>query len=318
MRQTELRRAIGRHVLQLPIYSQGNILSRWTEQVAAMARHMHLPFMRLRVLISPEEQFSMDAPTLAGANVSIETDPNPTRGTGGVLRDLVEGIPDSRWLVVANANQAFIGDPVDALLKLAQTRADMAFMPAADGNGGFLLLARCECFKGIASRGFVDLKEQALPAIAARFDIRVVDPEPDPDPLLIRSLRDYLVLLERLSVPAGARPEEWSNLFRIIEDGAIVAPDARIHNSVILSGASVEAGAVVARCVVGPGARVARGRSPEIASSRPRARRPAHERHPLEGALEMVARSPHRSGHGRSRRRLRRRLARHPLYRRSR
>jgi hypothetical protein len=263
VRQTQLRRAIGRHILQLPLDPVTTILSRWTDQVGALARRVHLPSIHLRVLINPDEQFSPDATPIIGTNVSVRTDPNPTRGTGGVLRDLVEGIPDSRWLLVANANQTFVGDPLDAVVRLAGVNADMSLMPAADGNGGFMLLARCECFKGIAPRGFVDLKEQALPAIAKRFDVRVVDPEPDLTPTSIRSLRDYLDLLKRLSLPGASSDavsvEDWSNAFSIVEAGASVAPGARIHNSVILAGAVVESNAVVARCVVGPGARVAAG-----------------------------------------------------------
>lgn len=261
VRQTELRRAIGRHILQLPLDSETTILSRWTEQVGALGQRLGIASVHLRVLISPDEQFVVKAPSTQGTEVSIRIDPNPTRGTGGVLRDLVEGIPDSRWLLVANANQTFVGNPLDAVERLAATGADMALMPAADGNGGFMLLARCQCFKGIAPRGFVDLKEQALPAIARQFDVRVVDPEPELTPSAIRSLRDYLDLLTRLNPSSAANgpDEDWSNAFRIVEAGANVAPDARIHNSVVLAGATVGSGAVVARCVVGPGARVGSG-----------------------------------------------------------
>lgn len=261
VRQTELRRAIGRHILQLPIDPERTILTRWTEQVGGFARRLELKSLRLRILLSSDEQFAGEAASTPEAVISVETDPNATRGTGGVLRDLAADLPDRRWLLIANANQAFVGDPVEAVERLAATGADMALMPAEDGNGGFLLLTRCECLKCIAPRGFIDLKEQALPSIASRFDVRVVDPRPDLTPTSIRSLRDYLELLAMFAGPSPRTPDEldWSPIFRIIEPGAAVAPGARIQNSVILNGARIESGAVVARCVVGPGGRVAPG-----------------------------------------------------------
>lgn len=264
VRQTDFRRGIGRHILQLPVDDERIVLSRWVEQTAALAKRLGAPSMKLRILLSPDEHFAPEQVAHPVTKLSVESDPNPTRGTGGVLRDLVEHIPGSKWLIIANANQAFIGDTVSAIARLAATRADMALMPAHDGNGGFLLLARCECFKGIAPRGFVDLKEQALPAIAEKFDVRVVDAHPELTPTSIRSLQDYLDMLHALArVKAIAdangqapRFEEWSLMFKIIETGGTVANGARIHNSVVLRGATVGSGAVVARCVVGPGGKV--------------------------------------------------------------
>jgi ADP-glucose pyrophosphorylase len=52
--------------------------------------------------------------------------------------------------------------------------------------------------------------------------------------------------------------ETWRSDFRIAERGAAVCSDAGIHNSVVLAGACVEAGSMVASCVLCPGARVAR------------------------------------------------------------
>lgn len=263
VRQTDLRRGIGRHILQLPISAERTILARWAEQTASIANALDSRAISLRIMLSPEEVFEPLLATVSTAAISIETDPRPTRGTGGVLRDLAADLPDDRLLLVANANQAFIGEPLEAVHALAAAGGDMALMPAVDGNGGFLLLTRCACLKGIGSRGFVDLKEQALPEIARQFDVRVVDPRPDLTPTSIRSVQDYLHTLLELSRPPGGADDhpldEWAHTHRVVETGAVVAPDARVHNSVVLAGATVERGAVVARCILGPGARVQTG-----------------------------------------------------------
>jgi NDP-sugar pyrophosphorylase family protein len=64
-----------------------------------------------------------------------------------------------------------------------------------------------------------------------------------------------------LSDPLGdPLSEEWKSTFAIVEPGASVAPSARIHDSIILSGATVDAGAVVVRSVIGPGGIVRKDR----------------------------------------------------------
>jgi ADP-glucose pyrophosphorylase len=47
--------------------------------------------------------------------------------------------------------------------------------------------------------------------------------------------------------------------FALAEKGAIIDPEARVHDSVVLEGAVVEAGAVVVRSIVCPGGTLASG-----------------------------------------------------------
>jgi hypothetical protein len=98
------------------------------------------------------------------------------------------------------------------------------------------------------------MKEQALPIIASSYDVRVVQCR-RPTGLSIRTLSDYIAALRALHQPIRATAtdpwaEDWKSTFAIVEPGAAVSPSARIHDSVVLAGASVEAGAVVVRSVV--------------------------------------------------------------------
>ena len=64
--------------------------------------------------------------------------------------------------------------------------------------------------------------------------------------------------------------EDWKSSFSIIEDEKSVHRKARVHNSVVLDGARIEAGAIVVRSVVCPGGCVkAADRMSLIRSSRP-------------------------------------------------
>jgi mannose-1-phosphate guanylyltransferase len=104
----------------------------------------------------------------------------------------------------------------------------------------------------------VDLKEQALPAIAKRHRVQV---ERRPASLLtVRTARDYLTALRYdhkrqrgEAVEQNAFSEDWQAEFSIVEENALVGAGARLFDSVVLSGASVAAGAVLVRSVVCPG-----------------------------------------------------------------
>jgi NDP-sugar pyrophosphorylase family protein len=106
----------------------------------------------------------------------------------------------------------------------------------------------------------VDLKEQALPAIAARFSVKVVHFS-NPTALPVRTRADYIEALVRHhgAPPDGGEGRDWQPAFGLVEDPRDVGPGARIHESVVLRGGRVEAGAVLVRSVVCPGAVVRRG-----------------------------------------------------------
>jgi hypothetical protein len=104
-----------------------------------------------------------------------------------------------------------------------------------------------------------------------------------PTGLPIRLLSDYVAALRALHQPvrgASTDPwaEDWKSTFAIVEPGATVSSSARIHDSVVLAGGIVEAGAVVVRSVVAGTVRKDRkavdrcveskGRVPDIAALR--------------------------------------------------
>lgn len=260
VRQSDFRKAIGRHILRLPVGPGEGLLDHWRLQADVVGGRLPGGTLPMRVVLSADDDADDSVAIPGSSTMSIETDPNPTRGTGGLLRDLAESFEDDRRILVANANQVFFGDLATAVARLAHASNDVALMPAWDGNGGFLMLTRAACLRDVSDRGFVDLKEQALPVVASRFDVRVVEATPELTPTSIRSTRDYLEVLRRRAADGGsADTDRWVDRFRLIEEGAHIAPTALVQNSVVLAGGSVGAGAVVARCVVCSGASVADG-----------------------------------------------------------
>jgi hypothetical protein len=129
------------------------------------------------------------------------------------------------------------------------------------------MLVTCKALRLIPSTGFVDMKEQVLPVIASRFDVRVMRRR-RPTGLPVRSLEDYVQALRfhhrrRADRPVSSDPlaEDFAPAFSLVETGAQVDDAARVHDSVVLSGGVVEPGAVLVRCLVCPGAVVRRDRT---------------------------------------------------------
>src|SRR5438309_1569651 len=65
-------------------------------------------------------------------------------------------------------------DLASLVMRLAESSADIALLAEPDGSPTGLMLVRCGTLRQISPIGFVDLNEQALPAIASKHVVRVV------------------------------------------------------------------------------------------------------------------------------------------------
>ena len=205
----------------------------------------------------------------------VVRDPKELRGTGGLMRDFSDQYDDDDLLLVCNAQQVMV-DPLSLVVRSLCQRiaagADVALVAHDDGTPSGVMLVRCGATKTIGEKGYNDMKEQGLPAIAAEHDVRVLRARrPVGQP--VRTEGDYIAALRRYHAHLagrgrGAPPpplgmplaEHHTSSFVIIEPGAEVHPDAYVHDSVILAGARVEAGATVVRSIVCDGGVVRRTR----------------------------------------------------------
>jgi hypothetical protein len=258
VRPTPLGLATGRSVLDLPLDENGSVFNGWLDQALDLARSIGLEKLPVRVMVNQKSPDPSSADPRHYGNFRVERDLSEYRGTGGVLRDLAVDYADDDRILVANAAQVLL-DPLPAIATaLEGTGGDVTVVSHADGTPSGIMLVTCKTLRLIAENGYVDMKEQALPEIATRFEVRVLDRR-RPTGLPIRTLEDYVQALRyhhrRKAGKKGAidpLAEDWNPVFSLVEAGAAVDPTARVHDSVVLAGGAVEAGAVLVRSVVCP------------------------------------------------------------------
>jgi hypothetical protein len=300
IRPTPLTMSIGRSVLDLPLDDQGSILDYWMAHANEVARVAGLAQLPVRVLVDHVSP----APTSGTGRgpLSVEQDRSELRGTGGVLGDLCADYADSDLILVANAAQILL-HPLPAIAAaLEKSGGEVSVVAHEDGTASGLMLLSGAALRLIPRAGFVDMKEQALPLIASRMDVTVVNRR-RPTGLPVRTLSDYIMALRhyhgRQAGQKGAHDplaEGWRPVFSLVEAGAAVDPQARVHDSVVLSGGRVEQGAVVVRSIVCPGGVLRRERAavdqyviPAPAAGRSRDGRPHAGRDGLSDSGVMAA-----------------------------
>jgi len=267
VRPSKLRKASGRCGLELPVASHRTVFDCWLDELLAVAAAHTVEVMRVRVMVDRMTRLTPTDRPVEPLLLSIEQDPSEFRGTAGLLHDLAKGYADDQYMLVGHGSQLLFVPLLEQAEAMAETGADFALVADADGAPAGLMLIRCGCLRKISGVGFVDLNEQALPAIAHEHDVRVVRFDRRTTGSVrtrsayIRTLRE---LHRRKSGVMGTDPgleEDWRPMFGLIEDGCQVHERAVVHDSVVLGGARVEPGAVLVRSVVCPGAVVGRDQS---------------------------------------------------------
>ena len=267
-RASELSAATQRSVLDLPLDDTGSILNHWLGHAREVAEWASLDALPVRVMVNQNAIEPRSADPRHYGSFRVERDLSDYRGTGGVLHDIAADYEDDDLILMANAAQVLL-DPLPSIAAaLHRKGGDVAVVSHEDGTPSGVMLLSCKALRLIPPRGFVDMKEQALPLIASRYDVRVMRRR-RPTGLPVRSLSDYIQALRFHHRRLGGRPtaadplaEDWSPTFSLIEQGgATVDASARVHDSVVLRGGRVEAGAVLVRSVVCAGATVYRDRA---------------------------------------------------------
>jgi NDP-sugar pyrophosphorylase family protein len=256
VRRSTFAEAIDRSLLELPICAGRLVLDLWREHVVSMRNALQIDKLPCRIVVGRTTR----PPALRWqdqqAGMSVEMDPSDLRGTGGVLRDLAEEYDEDDTLLVANAAQLLV-EPLHVLASAAGERGgDVTVAANGDGTPSSFALLSCRALRQLPDVGFVDLKEQGLPLMASKFEVTTLW-RSTAYGLPIRTPRDYLAAVRaHHRLAAGDTPhdqpfdERWRRNFAMVEEGAAVAPDATLHDAVVLRGAKVAAGALVADSVI--------------------------------------------------------------------
>jgi hypothetical protein len=257
VRSSEFQDAIGRSPLYLPFSDGRTILSAWCEGVRSLVpRWGTIP---IRILADEAAAKVFVAPAVADVTITISRDPIEWRGTGGVLRDISSVYSADQFILVANASQVLMRPLSELVEALSALRADIAVLAHEDGTPSTMMLVRCGCLADLPDVGFVDMKEQAIPQLAEKHATKVVK-VPRAIALGVRTAKSYLAALREYHVGTngnGGAREAWRSAFSIVEDGSNVGSGARLHDSVVLRGASLGKEVVLVRSVLCGGAHVA-------------------------------------------------------------
>lgn len=266
--RSELAAASGRPAVTLPVGEGRTLLDVWAERLTGVANLLGAASLEVLVAVDRDAELGslIERSSTPHVRFAAVRDGTEYRGTAGVIRDLTADVdPDDR-ILVAPANQAFLGD-LDAAVRALDTAGEGVLVaPHGRGDHAALFLLRRERFERVPEIGYVDLKEQALPAFRECGPVRVVR-SGSVRSMPLRAREDYLRILRCVHRPlapagaGGAYAEDWERSFAVIEAGAEVDPGAFVQDSVVLAGARVESGAVVARSVVCAGVCVRRGES---------------------------------------------------------
>lgn len=254
--RSPLSAATGRSFLDLPVVSGRSIFDCWRDDLKSFASSYSIDSLTARLIIDRRAS-EPKLPLCKGAvNLSVEYDPHEYRGTAGILRDVSIDYDDDDYIVVASAAQILL-EPMEKLVcELASKANDISFVAHDDGTPCGLMLIRCGCLREIPAIGYIDLKEQAFPEIAKHYRVHVVR-HIRASGLPIRTLEDYIEALRAYRrLRAGnidhRAEEDGYPLFEIVEDGAVVNPGSRLHDSIVLRGGRVEGESVLFRSIVGP------------------------------------------------------------------
>jgi N-acetylglucosaminyldiphosphoundecaprenol N-acetyl-beta-D-mannosaminyltransferase len=267
VRPTTLSTSIGRSLLDLPLDENGSVLNHWLHHAAELAKIAGLEKLPVRVMVDRNSPEPISAAVKYYGTFRVERDQSDYRGTGGVLGDMAERYQDDDLILVANAAQILMDPLISLAASLDQKRGDITVVSHRDGTPSGMMMVSCKTLRLIPSSGFVDMKEQAMPLIAQNYAVEVVHRR-RPTGLPIRTANDYITALRYYHMRRAGKTtlsdplaEDWQPSFNIVEEGAIIDPSVRVHDSVVLRGGVVEAGAALVRSVVCPSGLVRRDRT---------------------------------------------------------
>lgn len=264
VRKTALSVAVNRAIMDLPIDTEKTVLDLWHDQFEGLAKTIGLPNLPVQIMTNKGSHHPTVSKQSDCVTLEVKEDIADLRGTAGVLRDVIQDYDEANLVLVVNGAQIMC-EPLTLIARdLAAQESDVALVSHEDGTPSGAALVRCGTLTKISPIGYVDLKEQALPKIARHHRVNVVTRD-TASGIPIRTLADYIRVLrlhhqwqEGSERDDNVFAEDWQPTFGIVEPDAYVAPDARVHDSVVLRGGRVEDGAVLVQSVVCAGGTVRR------------------------------------------------------------
>lgn len=205
----------------------------------------------------------------ADRSPNLIEDQAPYRGPAGVLLDAFEQINLDRPCVIIEHSRMLESPGLLASLVESHKSGGQSITIATNPNGTFsgILIADAEPIRMIPRIGFMDIKEQWIPA-AHTNGLGVARVPLGGWSYQIRSRSAYLTAIRKIDgfgnpLDQGVIGRSAGRVMNtrygggLVTNGAQVDPSASIAHSVVCPGAVVGERAIVVRSIIGPGARVA-------------------------------------------------------------
>ncbi len=271
-----LARAAGRSVLDVWVSPSRTVLGAWVDRVREAWSGVDSPETDPPEMVVVHGGPGSKPEPHSDLNVRVRDDDTEFRGPAGAVRDAANG-QDSASFVLVIEGASFLRSPLNRLFCDPAESASAVVGINADGSPAGLYLIRRELLDLVPPIGFIDLKEQLLrQAKEAGHRIVVRDMGPSAFQRL-KTRRDLLAATRPIAGGLGSGPgpepgpgpEAWKRGDRTIGrpglgggcicEGASVAEDALMIDSVVMPGAVVGSRAVVVRSILFEGARVEAG-----------------------------------------------------------
>ena len=189
VRRTGLSRAAARSRLDLPISAVDSLGSCWHSHVGGLRAALGQP--RLPMFIAANTAAPIPRTRDFWQDVSVALDREEPRGSGGALRDISVGLDPDSYILVVSAHSYPRTELTTIAGSLLARGSDVVIHADPSGTPSGIFLMRCGALEGVGSKGFVDLKEQAMPQIASQHEV-VVLKTADAPPIPIWTLDGYV------------------------------------------------------------------------------------------------------------------------------
>lgn len=276
LKPSPLAASAGCSVLDLSADGSQTIMQHWIEHLAPLGSESSPLPVRIMHGSHLAPTTPPDSSVPPGLRLRVERETKEFRGPAGVVKDAAIDLPPDATVLVIEAARWFGGGLAPVLDAHHRTHPDAPHAAvtvtatSTSAPGGIVVLER-STLDLVSELGFMDLKEQWLGKVReAGRTVRVVEFDPDSPSVLLRNRPDLLeasraCLRRRRATgvqnpsPGTPRPlysEAEQGYFAAVSPESTVEPNTSIVDSVIMKGAVVRAGAIVARSLVCPGATV--------------------------------------------------------------
>jgi len=262
IRPSPLMRETGSPTLDLWLGPMGTVLEHWLTRAAEASA----PGVRVQVVHDARMAGPAAPRNSSGLEVSIVAEPRSLRGPAGILKDVCADLDASSVALVGDAARWLSRAPTDLLEAHAARGAAVTVAVNADGSPAGLYAVTVGALERVATRGFVDIKEQWLERLSEAGAGVWTHRLAGAGTLPLRTREQFLEAARQssgggqcLSSRGLWSRAEASGAWRVVAPEATVDAGASVVESVVMPGAEIGGGAAVVRSIVGPSARVEAG-----------------------------------------------------------